>query len=841
MSYVYIVVTKCLFQARRHSVAGTGGNRLTAPRVHTTVTVVPPPAAMTRSFVITDSGQIPSRTVVNLPPQALRNEIQNFRRFPKKSDKEPPATQQPQQTESDRVVHSASPPRTMQSNISSSSTSERNSPLSTTVQNRAQSSSPSPSTVKTRKVVLVRKPPPATNSTSNNASPTLGESKQQRNSPLAMDGQTDENSRRQQQQSGLPSPPTSSSSRSEQEEEEEEGVNREDEKPSTYPPPPTPSPPSRQNINSSEPSTPPPLSDQDDKSNRGKGEEDFEEKKSDEQSASNDVATTCVESTVCRSNGIVIAAITETGMTRNGGVVPPLTATSVIETGQPSPSLTPSTSESNGSVSNAATGFSGGISQIPQLNSPSFSGQRQYQKQLKDIATLRHCLVDIETQQQNILQEVSALRNEATAISEVEKVKEDLKTAELRFELERERAQTRLNSAKVKAHGAALDLQNLEDKHSAGEANHENEDDEALQNCRQHLLQLQEDVDEAEFELDEAEIRHKSEHDRLVARLNTANEAALNAKSSNINTMGGYSCDFWVKRLTEHYRQLETKKQLIQRSLAKLQQTLVPPNSSATTVSNPNNTEFSFGDSSSEKSSSIGKEFDISLSNSTQTQVTVAESTHSSSDHNSSVRDESINKLDSQEPENPGTVTLRKNVNKPQISASERPRTIFLPQPDNPSLDLRELLDALSHDWRSCSHVSLSGDGSICRGWLHKLSRKVQPLMRPWARRWFVFDRQRSQLCYFSDSSESNARERIPFSCILDVYVETAPSTGGLSSHAAHRSVRPPNGCSNLLIVVSTLDRKLVLAGPSPQAARIWVDVLCSGAAGNQSYEESCR
>jgi len=68
------------------------------------------------------------------------------------------------------------------------------------------------------------------------------------------------------------------------------------------------------------------------------------------------------------------------------------------------------------------------------------------------------------------------------------------------------------------------------------------------------------------------------------------------------------------------------------------------------------------------------------------------------------------------------------------------------------ALDLKAHIESAGHQVELCSHVVL--DNTSCRGYLHKMGSKF----RTWNRRWFVFDRTRRCLTYFSDRNEKKAR-----------------------------------------------------------------------------------
>ena len=152
-----------------------------------------------------------------------------------------------------------------------------------------------------------------------------------------------------------------------------------------------------------------------------------------------------------------------------------------------------------------------------------------------------------------------------------------------------------------------------------------------------------------------------------------------------------------------------------------------------------------------------------------------------------------------------------------RTSLTTRPLTRYLPVRETP-LDLRQFVEAAGHCLAQCAHVEVTS--STCHGYLSKMGRKL----RAWKRRWFVFDRCRRRLDYYADKleSRSTARGSIAFQLIEDVYVD-------------HRAaVRSPN--PTLAFCVKTADRTLYLMAPSPEAMRIWVDVIFTGAEGYQQF-----
>jgi len=81
----------------------------------------------------------------------------------------------------------------------------------------------------------------------------------------------------------------------------------------------------------------------------------------------------------------------------------------------------------------------------------------------------------------------------------------------------------------------------------------------------------------------------------------------------------------------------------------------------------------------------------------------------------------------------------------------QRPLTRYLPIRSG-ALDLRQHIETAGHQLDRCPHVQV--DRTSCRGVLHKMASKFHT----WQKRWFVFDRARRTLMYYSDRAERKAR-----------------------------------------------------------------------------------
>lgn len=132
--------------------------------------------------------------------------------------------------------------------------------------------------------------------------------------------------------------------------------------------------------------------------------------------------------------------------------------------------------------------------------------------------------------------------------------------------------------------------------------------------------------------------------------------------------------------------------------------------------------------------------------------------------------------------------------------------------------NLKQHIETAGHNLEACKHVNITADAA--RGYLHKMGSKF----RTWNKRWFVFDRARRAVFYFSDKSETKARGGIYFQSIEEVYVDHL------------RVVKSPT--PKLTFCVKTYDRTYYLVAPSAEAMRIWIDVIFTGAEGYQEFDD---
>lgn len=134
-----------------------------------------------------------------------------------------------------------------------------------------------------------------------------------------------------------------------------------------------------------------------------------------------------------------------------------------------------------------------------------------------------------------------------------------------------------------------------------------------------------------------------------------------------------------------------------------------------------------------------------------------------------------------------------------------------------------------------CPHVIING--STCRGFLHKKGSKLNG----WSRRWFVFDRNKHTLTYYADKSEKKPRGGAYFqvsfynhhSVIGKLTVEKQKAIEEV--YLDHlNNVKSPN--PHLTFTVKTHERFYHLMAPSPEAMRIWMDVIFTGAEGYREF-----
>ncbi|XP_023374742.1 pleckstrin homology-like domain family B member 3 [Otolemur garnettii] len=152
-------------------------------------------------------------------------------------------------------------------------------------------------------------------------------------------------------------------------------------------------------------------------------------------------------------------------------------------------------------------------------------------------------------------------------------------------------------------------------------------------------------------------------------------------------------------------------------------------------------------------------------------------------------------------------------------SGSTVPAIMAPPTPHPPGprvLDLRQHLERWGHNPENCPHVRVTG--VCCRGPLVKMGGRI----KTWRKRWFCFDRQARRLAYYADKDETKLKGVIYFQAIEEVYYDHLRS--------AFKSPSP-----RLTFCVKTYERLFYMVAPSPEAMRIWMDVIVTAADENHA------
>ncbi|XP_063161632.1 pleckstrin homology-like domain family B member 2 isoform X2 [Candoia aspera] len=144
--------------------------------------------------------------------------------------------------------------------------------------------------------------------------------------------------------------------------------------------------------------------------------------------------------------------------------------------------------------------------------------------------------------------------------------------------------------------------------------------------------------------------------------------------------------------------------------------------------------------------------------------------------------------------------------------SQSRPLTRYLPVRKE-DFDLRSHIETAGHNIETCYHVSLTE--KTCRGFLVKMGGKI----KTWKKRWFVFDRNKRTFSYYADRHETKLKGVIYFQAIEEVYYDHLKN-----------ACKSPNPL--LTFSVKTHDRIYYMVAPSPEAMRIWMDVIVTGAEG---------
>ncbi|XP_030236406.1 pleckstrin homology-like domain family B member 1 isoform X9 [Gadus morhua] len=145
-----------------------------------------------------------------------------------------------------------------------------------------------------------------------------------------------------------------------------------------------------------------------------------------------------------------------------------------------------------------------------------------------------------------------------------------------------------------------------------------------------------------------------------------------------------------------------------------------------------------------------------------------------------------------------------------------RPMTRYLPIRKE-EFDLRTHVESSGHNVDTCYHVILTD--KMCKGYLVKMGGKI----KSWKKRWFVFDRLKRTFSYYVDKHETKLKGVIYFQAIEEVYYDHLRS-----------ATKSPN--PSLTFCVKTHDRLYYMVAPSPEAMRIWMDVIVTGAEGYTQF-----
>ncbi|KAM4545748.1 pleckstrin homology-like domain family B member 1 isoform 10-T11 [Odontesthes bonariensis] len=145
-----------------------------------------------------------------------------------------------------------------------------------------------------------------------------------------------------------------------------------------------------------------------------------------------------------------------------------------------------------------------------------------------------------------------------------------------------------------------------------------------------------------------------------------------------------------------------------------------------------------------------------------------------------------------------------------------RPMTRYLPNRKE-EFDLRAHVESSGHCIDTCPFVIITE--KMCKGHLIKMGGKI----KSWKKRWFVFDRLKRNFCYYADKHETKLKGLIYFQAIEEVYYDHLRS-----------AAKSPN--PSLTFCVKTHDRLYYMVAPSPEAMRIWMDVIVTGAEGYTQF-----
>uniref|UniRef100_A0A8C8F8R4 Pleckstrin homology-like domain family B member 1 n=1 Tax=Oncorhynchus tshawytscha TaxID=74940 RepID=A0A8C8F8R4_ONCTS len=145
-----------------------------------------------------------------------------------------------------------------------------------------------------------------------------------------------------------------------------------------------------------------------------------------------------------------------------------------------------------------------------------------------------------------------------------------------------------------------------------------------------------------------------------------------------------------------------------------------------------------------------------------------------------------------------------------------RPMTRYLPIRKE-EFDLRSHIESSGHNVETSHHVILTE--KMCKGYLVKMGGKI----KSWKKRWFVFDRLKRTFSYYVDKHETKLKGVIYFQAIEEVYYD-------------HLRIATKSPNPSLTFCVKTHDRLYYMVAPAPEAMRIWMDVIVTGAEGYTQF-----
>ncbi|KAG9348553.1 hypothetical protein JZ751_002289 [Albula glossodonta] len=158
-----------------------------------------------------------------------------------------------------------------------------------------------------------------------------------------------------------------------------------------------------------------------------------------------------------------------------------------------------------------------------------------------------------------------------------------------------------------------------------------------------------------------------------------------------------------------------------------------------------------------------------------------------------------------------------------------RPMTRYLPIRKE-EFDLRTHIESSGHNVDTCYQVILTE--KMCKGYLVKMGGKI----KSWKKRWFVFDRLRRTFSYYMDKHETKLKGVIYFQAIEEVYYDHLRSATKHISDLLPPQFRRESPNPSLTFCVKTHDRLYFMVAPSPEAMRIWMDVIVTGAEGYTQF-----